>query len=115
MAGFINKFVPNQKHKFGRLNTPIKAAKKAGKLTRWTYDIQERFEPRVGEEIKYYKGTGTWDKSELEYVISTDGFDNMIELFNFDDDKIMSEFLSSCESDARKKYILNNDFTIAKA
>ena len=108
------RLFPEQAHKFGRLQTPIKAASKNGKLTRWVYDLQEPFEPRSGEEIKYYKGLGTWDKSELETVLEKDGLENMIELYNFDDIKIMAEFLATEESDARKEYIRNNNFSIAK-
>lgn len=38
----------------------------------------------------------------------------MIEKFEFDSEEVMKEFLSTDESDARKQYILNNDFSIAK-
>lgn len=114
LGGFIGRFLENYKTRFGRLNTPIKAARKNGKLTRWVYDLQEPFEPHSGEEIKYYKGLGSWDKSELESVLEKDGLESMIELYNFDDYKIMSEFLATEESDARKEYIRNNNFSIAK-
>mgnify|MGYP004462047497 CR=1 FL=1 len=114
LAGFVAKFAPDYKTKFGRFVTPIKAAAKSGNLTRWVYDIQENFEPKAGEIIKYYKGLGTWQKEDLQHVIEVEGLQNMIEIFNFDSDKVMAEFLATDESDARKQYILNNNFSIAK-
>ena len=114
LAGFIAKFAPEYKTKFGRFITPIKAAAKTGNLTRWVYDIQENFEPKAGETIKYYKGLGTWQKEDLQHVIEVEGLHNMIEIFEFDSDKVMTEFLAADESDARKQYILNNNFSIAK-
>lgn len=114
LAGFFERFLPEQKHKFGRLATPVKAATKAGKITRWTYSLAEDFEPKAGESIKYFKGLGTWDKEQLEAVIAKDGLENMIEYFDFDDPQILKDFLSSDESDKRKEYIRNNNFSIAK-
>lgn len=114
ISGFIEKFAPHYKGRFGRLKTPIKAAIKNGKVVRWTYDIQSDFEPKIGEMMRYYKGLGTWSKQELEDIVAKDGLENMIEIFNFDDIKVMAEFLASEESDARKQYILNNNFSIAK-
>lgn len=114
LCGFIEKFVPQYKGKFGRLNTPIKIAHKGGKPVRWVYDFGTEFEPKNGETIKYYKGLGSHSREHLEQVIKADGFENMIESFNFDDIKVMAEFLASEESDARKQYILNNNFSIAK-
>jgi ribosomal protein S18 len=114
LAGFFEKFLPEQKHKFGRLLTPVKATTKNGKINRWTYSISEDFEPKAGESIKWYKGLGSWGKEQLEAVIAKDGLENMIEYFDYDDPQILKDFLSSEESDKRKEYIRNNDFSIAK-
>ena len=114
LSGFIHKFVPNQKHKFGRLITPVKASIKGEKLTCWTYDIQGTLPEKPGEHQKYFKGLGTWQKEQLEQVIEKDGLENMIELFDFNSDQILKDFLSTEESDKRKEYIRNNDFSIAK-
>lgn len=114
LSGYIRNFTPQYMGKFGMFLTPIKAALKNGKPVRWTYDIQEDFEPKSGETMKYYKGLGTWDAKDLEFIIEKDGLENMIELFNFDSEKIMAEFLATEESDARKAYILENEFSIAK-
>ena len=92
----------------------MKIAAKNGKITRWTYSLSEDFEPKAGETIKYMKGLGSWQKEQLEAVIAKDGLENMIEYFDYDDPQILKDFLSSEESDKRKEYIRNNDFSIAK-
>ena len=114
LAGFFDKFLPEQKHKFARFITPVKIAAKNGKIMRWTYSLSEDFEPKAGETIKYMKGLGSWQKEQLEAVIAKDGLENMIEYFDYDDPQILKDFLSSEESDKRKEYIRNNDFSIAK-
>lgn len=113
LAGFIEKYKPELKGSFGRLNTPVKATLKNGKLTSWTYDIQAELVSRNGETQKYFKGLGSWNKDTLSQVIEKDGFENMIEIYDFDDPEILKDFLSSDESDKRKEYIRNHEFSIA--
>lgn len=114
LSGFVFKFLPKFINKFGRLKTPIKASIKNEKLTNWVYDIQEELPQKPGEHQKYFKGLGTWSKEQLEQVIEKDGFDNMIELFEFNNPQIMKDFLATEGSDKRKEYIQNNNFSIAK-
>lgn len=114
LCGFIEKFAPQYKERFGRLNTPIKIAFKDNIPVRWVYDFNTVFEPRGGEVVKYFKGLGSHSREHLEYIIKKEGFENVVEKFNFDDYKIMNEFLATDESDARKDYIRNNNFSIAK-
>ena len=114
ISGFFRRFLPNKLHKLGRLNTPVKAILRGDKPTRWTYNIQENLVSGPGERQHYYKGLGTWQKEQLEEVIEKDGFENMIELYEFNNDQILNDFLSSSESDKRKEYIRNHEFSIAK-
>lgn len=114
LAGFISRFLPDHKNKFGRLNTPVKAVLKGDIPVRWTYDLEKDLPIKSGERAHYYKGLGTWQKEQLEHVIEKDGLENMIELYDFDSDEILKDFLSSEESDKRKEYIRNHEFSIAK-
>lgn len=113
LIGFICKYKPDLKDKFGRLNTPVKMILKNNKPVRWTYDIQEDLTAKSNEVSKYFKGLGAWSKELLEHVIETDGIEKMIEIYNFDDFEIIKNFLSSEESDKRKKYISEHEFSIA--
>lgn len=114
LSGFFYKFLPEQCCKVGRFKTPVKMVLKGDKPVRWTYDLQEELESKPGEHQKYFKGLGTHSKEGLEFVIEKDGFENMIELYEFNNDQILKDFLSSEESDKRKDYIRNHEFSIAK-
>lgn len=113
ISGFIEKYKPNLKNKFGSLNTPVKMVLKNDKPIKWTYDIMEDLPLKNGEVSKYFKGLGTFSKEILEKVIETDGLEKMIEIYNFDSPEIIKDFLSSEESDKRKEYIRNHKFSIA--
>lgn len=106
--------MPGQKSKFSRLRTPIKAILKNGIPQKWSYDIEGELEIKPGEVPHYYKGLGTWQKEQLDYIIQKEGFENMIENYEFDNPQILKEFLSSEDSDKRKEYIRHHNFSIAK-
>ena len=114
LSGFMKKYVSDQIQKFGRLNTPVKMVLKGDRPIRWTYDINEELKCSSGEHQKYFKGLGTHTKEGLEFVIEKDGFENMIEKFEFNNEQILNDFLGSKESDKRKEYIRNHEFSIAK-
>jgi antibiotic biosynthesis monooxygenase (ABM) superfamily enzyme len=61
----------------------------------------------------YLKGLGSWDSTDMKHVIKTDGIDNMIKIFNFDNDEILNDWLGT-NSEPRKVYITENVFNIAK-
>lgn len=96
------------------MNTPIKANKKNGKLTAWVYDLNDELPIKSGETQAYYKGLGSWNVDDLDQVIQKDGLEKMLVKFNFDSKEIIDDFMSNKKSDARKDYILNNDFSIVK-
>lgn len=106
--------MPDYKDRFYRLNTPIKANKKNGKLTAWVYDLKDELPIKSGETQVYYKGLGSWNVDDLDQVIQKDGLEKMLVKFKFDSKEIIDDFMSNKKSDARKEYILNNDFSIAK-
>lgn len=94
------------------LQTPVIGVKKNNKLVRWYYSLQDEVKLSSGETSKYYKGLGSHKEADLKHVILTDGISKMILNFEFDDDKIIQEWLGD-DSEPRKKYILNNEFSIA--
>lgn len=116
LIGFVHKYQPEYKNgKLGRLRTPVIAVKKNKKLVRWIYNLNDNIDVKSGEESKYYKGLGSWKEADLKYVVEKDGINKMIDIFEFDEesDKIIDDWLGN-DSEPRKKYILDNDFNIAK-
>lgn len=115
LVAFFEKYLPDYKNKLCRFETPIKMIKKNKKPVRWTYDINEELKCGAGETSNYFKGLGTWQVSDLEFVIQKDSLERMIVPFVFDSKEIIDDFMSDSKSDVRKDYIRNREFSIAKA
>jgi DNA topoisomerase-2 len=115
LVGFFTKYLPDFKGKIGILNTPVIGIKKAGKLVRWNYSLQDEVKLAAGETSKYYKGLGSWKESDLKHIIQTDGLNKMIDIIDFDDETVIDEWLSDATVEQRKEYIMNNEFNIASA
>jgi len=116
LAGFFKRYLPELEGSIGMLQTPVIAAKKNGKITRWSYELNSNFETKPGEVITYYKGLGSWDPEDLQYIISQDGLDKMIEIIDFNGEigkSKLDDWLSDSKSDTRKEYLLKNEFNIA--
>jgi DNA topoisomerase-2 len=111
LSGFIYKYLRLFEKNIYVLHTPIIAYFKNNKMIRWSYDLTDNV--KKGETSFYFKGLGSWEKEDLHTVIKTDGLDKMIIPIIFDDSKSLCEWLGS-DSTPRKKYILNNNFSIAK-
>ena len=115
VATFINKMLPEFKGKFARFNTPVKVVFKNKVPVKWTYDINENLKANKNETFRYLKGLGSLTKEIMETVLKIDTFDKMLVDLKFDSDSIINDFMSENESDTRKDYIRNRDFSIAKA
>ncbi len=115
LSGFIHKYLPEFEGRVGILDTPVVAVYKNEKIQRWIYNLNEKLEIKKGEKTFYFKGLGSWDKSDLQEVIKTDGIDKMISIINFENgDKSLNDWLGG-DSSPRKKYILENNFSIVDA
>lgn len=112
LNGFFVRYLPELKGKIGMLQTPVIAITKKDKLTRWHYSLQDNIQLKAGEVSDYKKGLGSWDIDELKEIVNNDGINKMINIINFNDDKIIDDWLGD-DSEPRKKYILANDFSIA--
>ena len=114
LTGFFIKYLPELKGKIGMLNTPVIGIKKNNKLVKWFYSLNDDVKLQSGEVSKYYKGLGSHKMDDLKHIIKTDGLENMIERFEFDNDEIIDDWLSDEKSDKRKEYIMANNFSINK-
>jgi DNA gyrase/topoisomerase IV subunit B len=113
LTGFFFKYLPELTNNIGMLQTPVIGVTKNDKLTSWYYNLSDDVTLKPGEKSNYYKGLGSWDSDDLKVVVQKDGLGKMIDLLEFDSDEIIDEWLGD-DSEPRKKYILNNDFSIAK-
>jgi DNA gyrase/topoisomerase IV subunit B len=115
LTGFFVKYLPELKGNIGMLQTPVIGVTKKDKLTSWYYNLSDEVKLKAGETSNYYKGLGSWDSDDLKEVVKADGLSKMINILDFDEDAdtIIEEWLGN-DSEPRKKYILANDFSIAK-
>ena len=115
LTGFIHKYLPDFKSKFGMLQTPVIGITKNEKMVRWYYNLSENISLKSGEKSNYFKGLGSWVKEDLQQIVQTDGLEKMIDIIDFNNDEIIDDWLSDTKSDKRKEYIQGNVFSIAKA
>ena len=113
LTGFFVKYLPTLKGRIGMLQTPVIMVTKKDRPVKWSYNIGESVELKSGEVASYKKGLGSWDTDELKHVVQTDGLQKMINIIDFDNETIIEEWLGD-DSEPRKKYIVANDFSIAK-
>jgi DNA topoisomerase-2 len=115
LSGFIHKYLSEFEGRVGILETPVVAVYKNDKIQRWIYSLDEVLNIKNNEKTFYFKGLGSWNKSDLQEVISKDGIEKMISLINFEKcEESLDEWLGN-DSTPRKKYILENDFSIVDA
>lgn len=113
LTGFFQRYMPELKGQIGILQTPVIMINKNNKPVRWHYDLNDEVKIGRGEESEYKKGLGSWNVSDLKHIVQHDSLEKMIDILDFDSDEIIDEWLGS-DSEPRKKYILKNDFSIAK-
>lgn len=115
LSGFVHKYLPEFEGRVGILETPVVAVYKNDKIQRWIYSLDEVLNIKNNEKTFYFKGLGSWNKSDLQEVISKDGVKKMIYLINFEQcEDSLNEWLGN-DSTPRKKYILENNFSIVDA
>lgn len=113
LTGFFVKYLPALKGRIGMLQTPVIVVNKKDKPVRWYYNLSDSAKLSPGETANFHKGLGSWDEDDLKHVVKTDGLQKMINIVEFDNDNIIEEWLGD-NSEPRKKYILANDFSVAK-
>lgn len=116
LIGFIVKYLPEYQDRLYRLRTPVKSAMRNGRIVRWVYGLEDELEIKQGETSYYLKGLGSWQAEELQKVVSSDGFDNIVQKVDLNNSKLSSilEAWLGDDSQIRKDMILKNDFSIAK-
>ena len=114
LIGFIYKYLPEYKERFGFLDTPVIVIKKNKEVVRWYYNLSDDIPIKTGEVSKYMKGLGSHNSDDLKKIVQKEGIENMISLINFNDDSVIDDWLSSAKADKRKEYIILNEFSIAK-
>lgn len=116
LAAFFVKYLHEYLDKVGVLQTPVVVITKNGKPVKWSYSLNEQFELKTGECLDYKKGLGSWESDDLQYIISQDKFDKMIDMIDFNGDmglKSIDEWMGD-DAEPRKAHILENHFSIAK-
>lgn len=115
LTGFFVKYLPELKGRIGMLQTPVIGVSKKGEIVDWHYNLSDSVKLKSGETANFMKGLGSWDSDDLKQVVKKDGLDKMINILEFDSeaDKVIEEWLGN-DSEPRKKYILQNNFSIAK-
>ena len=115
LSGFIHKYLPQLRDSVYMLQTPVIAVTKNGKVTRWTYNLNDKPKLVQGERSDYKKGLGSWDPEDLNTIISKDGLDTMVQQVDFNQsDDVLDDWLGD-DAAPRKEYIQKNNFNIAKA
>jgi len=114
LLGFFKKYLPEylEEKRFGELQTPVQVAMKNKKPIHWIYELGSTLKLKPGEVGKYMKGLGSWRAEHLKYVVKTDGIENMINIFDVDDNVIIDDWLNGKKADIRKEYIKENEFDI---
>lgn len=121
--GLFLKYFPSiiKEGKFKRLCTPIIALKdNKEKIKHFFFTFDEYNDYIKNNDISkynivYYKGLGSWQKKDLAPLIEQYGMDYFIKpiLIDQTSNQIVDDWLNGKKSDQRKKYLKQNEFSIA--
>ena len=116
---FAYVYLPNmlKNKQIGMLQTPLLGIKKDNKLVDWVYRLDDLTDAHTKKGvIKYYKGLGTWKPNDLTIVVQKDKIDNMINVFEYDEESESSilGWFSKDTVEYRRERILNNEFSLIK-
>lgn len=114
LNGFIERYLPEFKDKIGMLQTPVILYTNGQGIVGWKYSLDD--DTHYNGTPVYVKGIGSWNSDDLKEIVKREGLEKMIEDVDFstlEGAAMIEEWLGNDPS-ARKEYILNNDFEIAK-
>ena len=120
LLGFFQRYLPEyiENGRIGVLDTPIIVlSNKNNEIKHWYYSIKDVDENLYKKHSStYYKGLGTWEKKDLQFIIEKDGVESMIKLFKNTkiSESIIDDWLNGDKSDKRKEYIEGNEFDLIK-
>lgn len=116
LTGFFVKYLPDLKGKIGMLQTPVITLEDSKGIKKWFYTLKEaeHIVLKPSEKSFWRKGLGSWDTEDLKMIVQKDGINQMINLIEFDDEKIIEDWLGN-DSEPRKISIMKNNFSIAKS
>ncbi len=121
MLGLFFRFGENLFHekRIKRFITPLYLVKnKSENIVAWFYGFDEyrQYEKIHGNKYKYdyKKGLGSWNQSDLEYIIEKDGLDNMLETYVLDEnaEESLDNWLNGNKADKRKEMLEGYEFSI---
>lgn len=122
--GFFQKYAPSivEEGRLCKLNTPLICLKDNNSIKEmfFTFEAYNKYmeeHPNNKYRIFYYKGLGSWKATELRELIAKYGLDYFVEplLPDSTTNKLVDEWLSTKQAEARREYLRNNKtFSIAK-
>lgn len=121
LLGLFYRFGKNlfEEQRIKRFITPLVIVKEKDNIINWFYTFDEYLSFEKENKNKKYKydykkGLGSWDREELDYIISKDGIDNMLEVFVLDENSAMNldNWLNSKKADERKAMLEGFEFNI---
>ena len=123
---FFNRFTPKMidDGRIGFMNTPLlvgfdsknKPKKWFFNLDDYNLDLKKNFKSYKTLKMKYYKGLGSFNKSDLQEIIdNVGGMENLFTLFQRNElsGKSLKEWMSISESDSRKTFLKNRAFNVS--
>ena len=122
LLGWFAKFAPNlfDEGKICRLVTPLIIIQDSkGKIVKYFLSLQEfkdyeKSGKKIPGKLTYLKGLGSWERTDLQYLIDTYGFDSFVFDYKMTEDgKVyLKNWLVDENVDKRKEYIKSFDFDI---
>ena len=121
LFGLFYRFGKNlfEEKRIKRLITPLIIVKDSKEnIVKWFYSFDEyrEFESKNNDKkykYEYKKGLGSWDQSELEYIIEKDGLENMLEVMTIENSAdLIDDWLSDKKADRRKEMLDGYEFNI---
>ena len=121
LFGLFYRFGKNlfEEKRIKRLITPLIVVKdNKEKTVTWFYSFDDyrEFESKFSEskyKYDYKKGLGSWNQSELEYIIEKDGLENMLEVMTIENSaELIDDWLSDKKADRRKEMLDGYEFNI---